>query len=202
LCPSGYNPNFAALLNFASHDAFFFGDFNAHHQYYYLPRDPRGDSLASSLDSSMFCSLNLDSSTRLPFSNNPSSSPDICIASAHLLPALSWLVLTKLNSDHILIVVSFLTDDSPPRLQRSFTNFKLADWSGFLRESEHLISCLDPPTSCAKDVQNFTDVLLTSSKHNIPSGFRKDFVPGLPTLLRILFANVMDFVQMTCPTLH
>jgi hypothetical protein len=28
LCPPGYNPNFAALLDFASHDAIFFGDFS------------------------------------------------------------------------------------------------------------------------------------------------------------------------------
>jgi hypothetical protein len=65
-CPSGYSPDFHALLDLLIHDALFFGDFNAYHPYWFSPRDPsdpRGDSLASSLDSSMLCSLNLDSPT-------------------------------------------------------------------------------------------------------------------------------------------
>jgi hypothetical protein len=55
-CPSGYNTNFNALLDLPDHDAVFLGDFNAHHSYWFSPRDPsdpRGDSLASALDSSM-----------------------------------------------------------------------------------------------------------------------------------------------------
>jgi hypothetical protein len=134
----------------------------------------------------MLCSLNLDSPTRLPYSNNPSSSPDVTIAPAHLLPSLTWSVQTSLNSDHLPIIVSYLTDDPPPRLRRSFTNFKLANWPGFIAESEDLISSLPPPTSCAKDVQKFTKILLSASKHNIPSGYRKDYIPGLPNAAKDL----------------
>jgi hypothetical protein len=142
--------------------------------------------LASALNSSMFCPINLDSPTRLPFNNKPGSSPDVSIASAHLLSSLNWSVLTTLNSDHLPIIVSFLTNYPPPRLHKSFTNFKLADWPGLLRESEELISCLDPPTSCAKDALKFSNVLLSASKHNIPSGFQKDFIPGLPNVAKDL----------------
>jgi hypothetical protein len=140
----------------------------------------------------MFCPFNLDSPTRLPYNNNPGSSPDVSIASAHLLSSLNWSVLTTLNSDHLPIIVSFLTDDPPPRLRRSFTNFKLADWPGFLWESEELISGLDPLTSCARDAQKFSNVLLSASKHNIPSGFRKDFIPGLPNAAKDLIRERDD----------
>jgi exonuclease III len=47
-CPIAYCPNFHALLDLPAHDALFFGDFNAHHPYWFSPRDPsdpRGDPL-------------------------------------------------------------------------------------------------------------------------------------------------------------
>jgi hypothetical protein len=142
----------------------------------------------------MFFSINLDSSTRLPFNNNLSSSPDMAIAPDHLLSSLTWSVQTKLNSEHLPITVSYLTDSPSLRQYRSFTNFKLADWPGFLRESEDLISRLDPPNSCAKDAMKFSEILLTASKHNIPSSFRKDYNPGLP--------NPAKYLIRKCDELH
>jgi hypothetical protein len=153
------------------------------------PSDPQGDLLASVLEPSDLCVLNSNSPTCLPPNNSPSSSPDISLASAHLLPSLSWSVLTRLNSDHLPIIVSYLSDFQPPRLCRSFTNFKLANWAGFVRESEDLISCQAPPSFCSKGEHILRDILVTASKHNIPSGYRKYFVPGLPILAKSLISE-------------
>ena len=193
-CPPGYSPNFPSLLDLPTNDALFFGDFNAHHSSWYSPRDPsdpRGDLLASALDSSTFAPLNCDSYTRLPFSNSPSSSPDISLAPVHLLSSLSWSVHTKLNSDHLPILVSFRSNDLPPRTHRSFTNFRLANWVGFVKETEDLFAALPSPSpsSCAKDEKTFRDILLRASKHNIPSGFRRNFIPGLPPSAKDLIAK-------------
>jgi hypothetical protein len=90
--PAGHRPDFAALLYFPSNDSLFLGDFNAHHDYWYSPKDPsdpRGDLLAAAINSSSLCTLNLDSPTRLPFNSLPPSSPDNSLASAHLLPSLT-----------------------------------------------------------------------------------------------------------------
>jgi hypothetical protein len=182
-CPAGHRPDFPSLLAFSNNDALLFGDFNAHHAAWFSPRDPvdpRGEHLAATIDATDFCTLNEDAHTRVPFSNNPSSSPDITLAPAHLLTSLTWSVHTTLNSDHLPIVVSYLTVDIPPRARRSFTNFRLANWPGFLQESEDLFSRLPPPTSCAKGEAKFREILQTASRHNIPSGYRKKFVKGLP----------------------
>jgi hypothetical protein len=86
-----------------------------------------------------------------------------------------------LNSDHVLFIIYFLSEDNvPPRTQHIITNFHKADWPGYVQESRSLFSQLPLPTSCAKDELVFREVLLTASRHNIPAGFRKNFVPGLP----------------------
>jgi hypothetical protein len=83
------------------------------------PSDPRGDLLDAAIDSSDFISLNDDSHTRLPFCNTPGSSPDVSLAPVYLLSSLSCTVYTKLNSDHLSILIS-LRSDVPPH-----TNFCL-----------------------------------------------------------------------------
>jgi hypothetical protein len=174
-------PNFSTLLDFPKHDTFFFGDLNAHHSSWFSPRDPSdppGDRLASFIEPSDLCILNSDSLTRLPFGNTPPSSPDTSRAPSHLLTSFSWSVLTSLDSDHLPIIVSYLSDFQPPRLCRSFTNFKLANWPGFII---------------------LRDVLNTASKHNIPSGYRKDFIPGLQTSV-ILLISERDEIRARDPS--
>jgi hypothetical protein len=191
-CPPGHKPDFAALLDFPGQDALFLEDFNAHHATWFSDRDPadsQGDLLASVLESSSFCSLNADLSSHLPFNNDPGSSPDISLAPAHLLPSLTWCAHTSLNSDHLPITISFLTDDLPPRARRSFTNFKLADWASFIWVSEDAVSKLEDPTNCARDEQMLRSILLDASRHHIPSGYRKDFVAGLPNSAKHLITE-------------
>ena len=54
-------------------------------------------------------------------------------------------------------------------------NFLRADWEGFKRETELLLSSLVLPFSCAKGEKEFRKVSATATKHLIPAGYRKDF---------------------------
>jgi hypothetical protein len=54
-----------------------------------------------------------------------------------------------------------------------------ADWAGYIREIETSLTNI-PPASCAKGERVFRNKLLSTSSHNIPSGFCKDFIPSLP----------------------
>jgi hypothetical protein len=77
-----------------------------------------------------------------------------------------------------------------PRTKRTFINFAQANWAGFIRESEDDFALLPLPTCCSEGERVFRRVLLKASKHNIPSGFRKDFVPGLPPNAKHLIRDV------------
>jgi hypothetical protein len=55
--------------------------------------------------------------------------------------------------------------------------------------SEDLFSKLLPPTSVSRDKRRFWNVLLTASSHNIPSGYRANFVPGLPNSAKVLISE-------------
>ena len=186
-CPRLYTPDLAPVLNFTNDDAIIVGDFNAHHGGWHSSlNDARGESLADIFDNSPFCIINADSPTCLPTNGSPSS-PDITLISAHHASAVSWTTMTCLNSDHLPILIDFLDDFQDSSLRpRTFTNFRWANWPGYIRESEDLFAALPPPTSCAVGERKFREVLLTVSKHNIPAGYRKNFISGLPTEARDL----------------
>jgi hypothetical protein len=180
---ANFSLNFSELFDLPNNDSLFLGDFNAHHSDWCVSLDDnRGASLLAAVENEDLCILNSDSPTRIPCAANQSpSSPDVTIASAHLVPSITWETLTTLNSDHLSIKVSFQTSGCLPRLQRTFMNFYKADWAGFVSESELLISKEPLPTSVAKGEKVLRRDLQTAAKHNIPSGFRKDYIPGLPT---------------------
>ena len=197
---AGFNPNFNLLLDSPNNDALFFGDFNAHHPEWCASlSDNRGASFLAAVDNVDICILNSDNPTRIPSAANQSpSSPDITLASAHLVPSISWETLTTLNSDHLPIKVSFQSSEGSPRLQRTFINFHKADWSGYIRESELLISSESLPTSVAKGEKILSQILRTAAKHNIPSGYRKDLIPGLPSEAKHLI-NQRDAIRVRNP---
>jgi hypothetical protein len=175
--------DFTSLFNLPSNDALVFGYFNAHHaEWNSSLSDPRGVLFALSVRSSNFCFLNADTPIRLPAAANQNlSSPDESLASAHLVTSLTWSTHTTLNSNYLPITVSFQVDGNPIRSRRTFTNFHKADWAGYVHESESLFSQLAPLTSCAKGEQKLREILLQASKYNLPSDYRKEFVPSLPS---------------------
>jgi hypothetical protein len=102
------------------------------------------------------------------------------LVSAHLITSLTWSTNVALRSDHLPISVSFIGDELPPRLVRTYTNFNLADWKQFITITESLISVLSDPGSCAEGERAFREALLSASRKCIPSSHRKNFVPSLP----------------------
>ena len=184
-CPRGYAPDVDALLNHHhfSGDCFILGDWNAHHESWYSAiRNDRGDLLADAVESSDFCILNLDHATRIPPQRTGTriqpTSPDVSLCAAHLALAVDWVAEPQLVSDHLPLSISFADDSPNPRRVKTYTNFKLANWTGYNTELDALVSQLPPPTSCSSGEKAFRDAILTASKHNIPAGYRKEFVPG------------------------
>ena len=189
---SRLSTNFEAFLDDVAGDAIVVGDFNPHDSGWYSGlSDSRGEALIGAIEGSEFAILNEDFPTR--HASNGSSSPDVSLISAHLSNLFSWSVphlvnnsfsSTILNSDHLPILLSF---DDPNhqqelnniRTQRSYINLRRADWDKFTSELELLIPQAPPPT-CAKGERILCDAIHTAAKHNIPAGYRKNFVPNLP----------------------
>ena len=113
-------------------------------------------------------------------SNGHTSSPDISLASAHLAPDITWSTLTRLNSDHLPILIVLAGEESPTCTHCSYTNFHKANWEGFTEESEFKFRNLPVPTIASQSVSIFNKILIRAAKHHIPSGYRKVFTPGLP----------------------
>ena len=182
-CAASYLPDISAVLDLAQGDSVVLGDWNAHHEAWFSePEDRRGEALAEAIENSDLCILNQDSPTRIPLgpnNNQRSTSPDISLISAHLALAVTWLAVVHLSSDHLPIVIAFDDESTPdPRRAKSFVNFNRAEWTNFKEEADSLISQLPPPSSCSSGEKLFRKAVLTASKHHIPAGFRKDFVPG------------------------
>ena len=180
-CPRGYSPDLSPLLNLPN-DSLVLGDINAHHPSWDSSlSDVRGDSIAASIDQSPLLVLNEDTATRIPSAQNqPSSSPDISLASAHLAIELTWSTRLTLNSDHLPILIEFPSNQHPQATRvRTYTNFSKADWPRFIREVEEILVGCPLPTSCSSGEKIFRDALLTSAKHSIPAGFVQNSVPGL-----------------------
>jgi hypothetical protein len=120
--------------------------------------------------------------TRVPNANNqPASSPNISLASAHLALEMTWSTHVTINSDHLPITIALPSGEAPQsNWSRTYTNFRKANWPRFIREVEEMLRACPMPTSCASGEKISRKALLNAAKHWIPSGCRQDFVPGLP----------------------
>jgi hypothetical protein len=139
----------------------------------------RGVALADAIDDNDYCVLNTHSPTRLTANSNPSSS-DVSIISAHLLMTSSWTTDVRLNSDHLPITINIDNDTPPSCSSRTFTNFRLADWAGFVAACESKFGTAPLLTSCDQGERIFRKILVDASNRFIPSGHVKNFTPGLP----------------------
>jgi hypothetical protein len=135
--------------------------------------------VADQIELSPLIILNSDTPTRLPESG-AASSPDVTLASAHIVLASTWVTHVNLNSDHLPITILLPSDEVLPRRSaKCYTNFRKANWSMFIRESEAAFRQLERPTSCGAGVKAFYQVILKAAKHSIPAGYRCDFTPGI-----------------------
>ena len=144
------------------------------------------------------CIFNTEPHTRRP-NNGPTSSPDISIISSHLAPAVEWATNVRLNSDHLPISITFTEDTPPHRIKRTYTNFKLADWEAWQRETESRFLQLDIGDSAARNAIIFNSILNNASKKHIPQGSRKDFIGGLTPEVKQL-TETRDDIRLADPT--
>jgi hypothetical protein len=180
-CPRGYNTDLSPVLN-SNNDILVIGNVNAHHPSWDSALlDARGEVIALAIDLSPFLVLNEDTATRIPVaSNQPASSPDISLASAHLALEMTWSTHLTLNSNHLLITLA-LASSQPSQHQeaKTFTNFRKADYPRFIREVESDLRGRPLPTSFATGERVFREALLRAAKHLILKGCRKKYELGL-----------------------
>ena len=111
-----------------------------------------------------------------------STSPDITLASLNLLPYTSWHTHTTLGSDHLPIIVTLVIDlQRTPSDNRTFTNFKKADWQKFTEDTEIEFSKQETPPDIYKGEKIFREILNKAAKNSIPSGRIKNVYPQVPT---------------------
>ena len=96
---------------------------------------------------------------------------------------MEWSTCIDLGSDHLPISVTFVdkTESSARRTRLSYANYNKADWSLFKSELEKRVRRLGRPGNCKSGEIKFRKAVLSASKKAIPSDFRKDFEPGLPS---------------------
>jgi hypothetical protein len=159
-CPPTYKLDLNSLLSFFDSDTVIMGDVNAHHAAWYASSNcSRGDDLVEAIENSALCVINTDTPTHLPSHGDPNS-PDVTIISAHLAVSALWTTQISLNSDHLPITVDLEGDSPPGRCAKTFTNFRLADWAGYLdpgRSSQVLLARSSTRGSSARDELRHVD---------------------------------------------
>ena len=149
-CAGNYFPFLDHLM--MTTDTLILGDFNAHHSVWYSSStDTRGTLLDNMISGSNFSILNWDSPTRLPGNANPSS-PVVSLSSASLINSTNLQTKTKLDSDHLPILIrlqmDFIINPIPHR-----TSFLLKKENGdrYRKELEDKLSKIRLQTNCQKE---------------------------------------------------
>ena len=179
-CSSDYHFTLLHFLNMK--DTIILGDFNAHDSLWHSQlSDERGRNLAEEIGNADYGVLNEDHPTRLPTNGTPSS-PDIAMASLSLLPYVTWETKTELGSDHLPILITVETDIKPTISDnRTFINFRKADWLQFQTDTEIEFSKLIAPNTVHKGEKAMRKIINKAAKQNIPAGRIKSIIPEIPT---------------------
>ena len=199
-CPAGFLPTISNLL--PDGDAIITGDFNAHDALWNSPiMDTRGNAIAEEIGTSTFGVLNDESPTRLPMSDNGQpTSPDITLASLPLLPYCTWSTKTSLGSDHLPIIISCSTKISlQPSEERTFVNFRKADWTRFTELTEEAFMKQQTPTDIFAAEKCFRRAVRKASNICIPQGRIKNILPEIPAEARDKM-KVRDDLRASDPT--
>ena len=178
-CPPGHTASLAPLLDIP--DAIILGDLNAHDPLWHSSiQDQRGEVFSEEISDSDCGVINEDTPTRVPVSGQPTS-PDLSIVSLSLLPTAHWSTLKTLGSDHLPIIVHLTTTIKTSRSDnKTFINFKKADWDTFKTSTEEEFAKLSPPSNVYKAEKKFRKIINKASKRCIPSGRIKDVLPEIP----------------------
>ena len=180
-CPRNHRPSLARF--FPDGDAIVVGDLNAHDVLWNSNiQDSRGEKFSEEIGASNFGAANTEAQTRLPAGDNARpSSPDVTLASLSLLPYMDWKPMISLGSDHLPIVITCATNVQPHISEnKTYINFKKADWTSFTTDTEAEFSNLEQPTDVHKAEKTFRYILNKASKAHIPHGRIKRLLPTIP----------------------
>ena len=145
-------------------------DVNAHSTLWHsCTDDHRGQLIANVISNSDHITLNTNTPTRAPNTTlQQASSPDITTVSNTLYNRTSWKIQHALSSDHLPIIttINIRHDYRLQQNRRTFTNYKKADWTQFMEDTE---SAFTQTTIHTANII-FTNIILMADKHNIPKG--------------------------------
>ena len=181
-CQPNYSPPIKDILRSDFNSHIILGDFNAHSPLWHsdLEADDRGTLLEQEISDSEIGVLNEETPTRS--TANCTSSPDITLASPNILPYTSWRTAYTLNSDHLPILVSVQTHvEKCHAPDRTFVNFKKANWEEFTKFTEEKFAILTPPTCPIQGEKIYNKIITDAAKRFIPSGRVHKIIPGIPS---------------------
>ena len=179
------------------------GDINAHSQLWHSPTpDHRGEVITSLLLGSDHVVLNQNTHTRTPSQNTQQlTSPDITSISSNLANQTTWKTKTSLSSDHLPIIININTK-SNFRLapsNKTFTNYKKANWNKFTEEIELSIQDAPAPNNVHSANKCLTNLILLADKHHIPKGRIKKLNQPLPNHIKDVLRD-RNNLRSTNPT--
>ena len=182
-CSSNYRAPSYNILEGLNDTSIILGDMNAHHSFWHsqAAEDIRGRDIAETINASEYGILNEDTPTRI--TSNCKSSPDLSLATAALLPTCAWSTLTTLGSDHLPIIITLSTEDIKKikAPNRTFINFKKADWAGFKEYTESIFCNSVSTNDVHVDEKHFRTTLNKATKIFIPQGRIPKIINAMPT---------------------
>ena len=157
------------------------GDINAHSSNWYSPyTDNRGDTIQNIIHNSHSIIINTDNNTRFPIQTTDTqyqqpTSPDITAIPTHLLCNTTWETLKTLSSDHLPILTSIQLKYNKQRfINRTFTNFKKANWTAYTSYIETHIATHLPKFTSNNNLHSLnkalTKYICEADKLHIPKG--------------------------------
>ena len=177
-----WKPDFKSLSDQLPEPFLILGDFNSHHSSIFSQDkdDERGTKVIEWVADENLGILNEDKPTR-PTSSS-TTAPDLTVASPSIMTACTWSTLTAINSDHLPIHVNISSGVKFIKApNRTFINFKKADWNSF---QDYIENQIDPeqefsnPQQAEKFLRN---VINTAAKIYIPSGRIPKLANSIPT---------------------
>src|SRR5688572_5747746 len=113
-------------------------------------------------------------------------SSDVCSSdlsiSSSLANLTTWETKASLSSDHIPIIITINTKSdfrlSPSN--KTFKNYRKANWENFTDEIEHSLHEATTPDSVHSANNTLTNLILLADKHHIPKGRLKKLDQPLP----------------------
>ena len=179
-CPRGYTPDISYLTTLPH--TLLLGDYNAHHPVWLDTQgaDPRGRLLQEQLDEHIILN-EPDRPTRIPYDPQTSpTSPDISAATPDVGLRCSWRPLHALSSDHLPLIIHYnLHRPLTRRPNRTFTNYKRADWDTYTASIEDTLQNFDITnyTSIDAATKHFTHTITNADKRTIPTGNIRHYNP-------------------------